>query len=570
MKMPFTRRHFLKASTLATGAGLAAPLWLSRALAAGASPAVDAKPARFILDMVQYNPGEPIFETPFADPQVIQKMGSNGKVYYMFDAPTLAVDWEAVDPDIFPKGSPGREWVDAKAARIDAEHAACKAAGIKAYANPDLMVLPKSLVEKYGMQTTCRDVQNPQTQKFLRLLIGQVFDRFPNLDGLVMRIGETYLQDAPFHTGGMNNKTNVDNTIIPLIQLLRDEICVKRNKELVFRTWYAFDVNLDTYLKVSAAIEPDPNLVFSVKHCEGDFHRGNPFSKIIGQGRIPQIIEVQCAREYEGKGAYPNYVANGVIEEFEEHRLHPTNSKFHSVGEFARQSPLFAGIWTWSRGGGWQGPSIKNELWCDLNAWVMAQWAHDPQQPEESVFNRYATEKLALDDADVKKFRRLALLSAEAVLRGSVDTMSDISPEWTRDDGIMRPILPADPVKLKRVLDEKDEAVKLWEDILALAKEINFQDAKTKDYAVISAEYGLHLYQIFQAAFHLQAVGVNGDKDDLKTWLAAYDKAWADYRLLPGKSDQCATLYKEGKALKTGREGIDQVVAEFRKAAEAK
>jgi hypothetical protein len=123
---------------------------------------------------------------------------------------------------------------------------------------------------------------------------------------------------------------------------------------------------------------------------------------------------------------------------------------------------------------------------------------------------------------------------------------------------------------LKRVLDEKDEAVKLWEEILALAKEINFQDAKTKDYAIISAEYGLHLYQIFQAAFHLQAVGVNGDKDDLKTWLAAYDKAWADYRLLPGKSDQCATLYKEGKALKTGREGIDQVVAEFRKAAEAK
>src|ERR1017187_10111270 len=88
----------------------------------------------------------------------------------MFDAPTLAVNWESVDPDIFPKSSSGREWVAAKAARIDAQHATCKAARVKAYANPDLIVLPKSLVEKYGMQQTSHGVPDPQTQKFLRLL----------------------------------------------------------------------------------------------------------------------------------------------------------------------------------------------------------------------------------------------------------------------------------------------------------------------------------------------------------------------------------------------------------------
>jgi len=38
MKTPFTRRNFLKTSTLAAGAGLSAPAWLSRALAGGGSP----------------------------------------------------------------------------------------------------------------------------------------------------------------------------------------------------------------------------------------------------------------------------------------------------------------------------------------------------------------------------------------------------------------------------------------------------------------------------------------------------------------------------------------------------
>jgi len=309
----------------------------------------------------------------------------------------------------------------------------------------DMVLFPKRLVEKYALEKTMGDPKNPQTDKFLRLLMAQMFDRFPDLDGLVVRIGETYLHDAPYHQGTIQNNTDAQKTIIPLVQLLRDEICAKRKKQLIFRTWYCFDANLITYQAVSDAVEPDPNLIFSVKHCEGDFHRGNPFSKIIGAGRHPQIIEVQCAREYEGKGAYPNYIAHGVIEGFEEHQLNPSQGKFNSIGAFARQSPLFAGVWTWSRGGGWDGPYVKNELWCELNAWVMAQWARDPRQSEEAVFNRFAEEKLGLKGSDVGKFRKLCLLSADAVLRGKTGTRRELSPWWSRDDGINRPALPANP-----------------------------------------------------------------------------------------------------------------------------
>lgn len=495
-------------------------------------------------------------------------MGYNGKVYFLFDAPTIAINWESVDPDIFPKGSPGRAWVDAKAAQIDRQQAACKAAGIKAYAMADLVLFPKALVAKYKMETTYGDPRDPQTDKFLRAMIGQMFDRFPDLEGLVVRIGETYLQDAPFHQGHILDKGNAEKTIVPLMNLLREEVCVRRDKKLVFRSWMSFDTSLDTYLKVSAAVEPHPNLVLGVKHCEGDFHRGNPFSKVLGKGRHPQLIEVQCAREYEGKGAYPNYIANGVIEGFEEHRLTMPPDALKSIQELAQKQPdLFAGIWTWTRGGGWAGPFIKNELWCDLNAWVMARWAGNPAQLEETVFNRYATERLGLKGRDVAKFRRLCLLSAEAVLRGKTTTRRDISPWWSRDDGINRHEVPNDPEKRQRVLEEKAEAVKMWEEIVRLAGEIHFRDPATKDYALISSQYGLRLYRIYQAVCELAAA--ENDPKKLRHWLKIYDEAWTEYRRLPAGSAQCASLYHEKSAPKGPvGEGLEKWIPRVRKIAQ--
>lgn len=420
------------------------------------------------------------------------------------------------------------------------------------------------------MEQTFGNPSDRQTAKFLRLLVNQVFDRFPSLDGLVVRIGETYLQDAPYHAGAIQNKKDAEQTIIPLVRLLREEICVKHDKQLVFRTWLSFDNKPDAYLAVDAAVEPHTNLFFAVKHCEGDFHRGNPFSRVIGLGRHRQIIEVQCAREYEGKGAYPNYVAHGVIEGFEEHRLATNQNRCNSIGAFARQSPLFGGIWTWSRGGGWDGPYIKNELWCELNAWVMAQWACAPRQPEESVFNRFAQEKLGLKGDDVKKFRRLCLLSADAVLRGKSGIHQELSPWWSRDDGINRPALPADPAVRTSIAAQQREAVEMWQEMVKLASEIHFVDQDTADYVKVSACYGLDLYKIYQAYMDLNLAGLNADPAMLKALLKTYDKAWEDYRELAATHTNCPSLYQEHGARFGPGDGIEKVVAEFRRKAEAK
>jgi hypothetical protein len=492
------------------------------------------RPARIILDMVHNNPGEEPFDTHYNDPKLLKQLGYTGKVFELFEAAQFGIDWSSVDPALFPAGSDERKWIEAKAAELDRLYAATKAAGLEVYCHTDMVVLPRKLVEKYQL-TDFGDLSKPETQRILRLGVREMFTRFPQLDGLVIRIGETYLQGAPFHVGQIQNNTDPQRTIIPLMKLLREEVCEKLGKKIIFRSWRSFDTNPEAYMAVSDGVEPHPNLCIVVKHCENDFHRGNPFSRVLGMGRHPQLVEVQCQREYEGKGAYPNYVMRGVIEGFEEHH-----------GESVRkawENPLLVGISTWSRGGGWKGPYLQNELWCDLNVFVIAKWAQNPNRTEEEVFNEFATDVLKLDADDAKKFRRLALLSADAVYRGKRSTKNDIQPSWTRDQYIGKPPLPKDAKSWHAFLQEKDDAVAMWKEIDQLAREIRFPDAATKEYAAVSARYGLDLYRIYCAGFHLAALPPDAEKAKLREWIAEYDDAWSDYKALKAGHPNCATLY---------------------------
>ena len=496
-------------------------------------------PLPLILDMVHHNPGGERYKSAFNSPEYLKQSGFNGKVYYLFDSPMLAITWDSVDPEICPEGSEYRKWVEKKAADLHAKFAACKKAGIKVYAMSDLILLPKTLVDMKNLKDVLGNPANPEIEKYLRLALRQVFRDFPDFDGLVVRIGETYLQDAPYFYGKIDKKTDPEKTIIPLLKILRDEVCVKAGKTLIFRTWLSFDTKLGTYMIVSNAIEPHPNLYISIKHCEGDFHRSNPFSKVLGKGRHKEIIEVQCAREYEGKGAYPNYIAHGVIDGFEEHQ---DLKGIKSIKELWETGKLY-GVWTWSRGGGWNGPYIKDEMWCDLNAWVMAQWANHPEESEETIFYRYAEEKLSLSKEDAAKFRKLALLSEEAVVRGRNSLEHDMMPFWTRDEGIGWPRIIGDR---ERNCKEKDEAVAMWQEIVELAKSIKWKDQHTANFAISSSLYGLYLYEIYRALVYMEDCEYRKDKAGVKKWIAEYDKAWEKYNALSEKyPDVLATLYKK-------------------------
>ncbi len=568
--------------------------------------------SRFILDMVHHNPGEAAFRSAFSDPAHLSGYGFNGQVFKHINC---VATYAAAGVNCFPAGSPEREWLDRFTPGIEREIAAAKACGLKVFYHVDLFVLPKRLVDHFR-----EEICDPETGRILldrsrtlelhRILFDELTSRFPEVDGYIVRVGETYLFDTPFHVGNgpvprvgpawtptylyqetIGGRQPSDprwtaalaDAYVSLIRFLREEVCVRHGRQLFFRTWDIFPDKLhasaEHYLDVTGRIEPHPGLAFSIKHTALDFWRRVKVNQCLGQGAHPQIIEVQCQREYEGKGAYPNYVMAGVIDGFEENEC--------PLGVRALlKDPKILGVYSWSRGGGWYGPYIGDELWPDLNAFVLARFVKDPARSEEEIFCDYAVQVLGLSAEDAVRFRRLCLLSAEAVLRGRYCESFDrvlkeaVLPvaNWMRDDRlggrhqldvVLRYL--QERGLLDEALSEKAGAVAIWEDIVALAGEIRWPDPARAEFVRISAGYGLRLFGIVHAGWRVLAAGTEGDQsghyDRAKILSAAeaYRSAWASYRELAA-SPQCPSLYEGRYFGLPGEEaepGLDESVEHY-------
>ncbi|WP_205670011.1 MULTISPECIES: hypothetical protein [unclassified Amycolatopsis] len=546
------------------------------ALAATAGTAfADPRPGRrlpFLLDMVQNNPGEPLFSSRFNDPATLKSYGYDGQVINEFTPPQTATTFETFDERIFPAGSPGRAWVEATAKKIDAHIARAHAAGIAAYFFTDIIVLPKRLVELYGDQILDSQgrisFDRPLTQQIHRLMLREICARFPGLDGIVVRTGETYVQNVPFHTGN-NPITNGATSHLTLLGILRDELCVRAGKRVFYRTWSTGSDKLtsdpDFYREVTDQVETHENLVFSIKHTAKDFWRTIPFNRTVGVGKHRQIIEVECQREYEGKGAFPNYVIDGVVNGFEEFRTQPRTGPI-GLAEVA-DNPIIAGIWTWSRGGGWRGPYLQNELWCDLNTWVIARWTRDTGLGEEGAFTEYATTRLGFHGDQVRRFRRLALLSAAAVLRGHYSVVHPMGRlMWTRDQflGGSDKDLTSDYAaivaagRVEPVLAEKAEAARMWDEIVALSGTLPLRNHADRTYLRVSARYGQSWHRVVHHGWEVMLRGYAGahDKAAMRYHLARYDAEWQRWQRLAKTEPSCATLYQPYSFGPKGPDGL--------------
>ena len=573
---------------------------------------------KFILDMVHHNPGEPPFKSRFLDPAHLADYGFNGQVFKHINC---VATFAASGVDCFPAGSPERDWLEAFTPGLEREITNAKKNGLKVFYHVDLFVLPKRLVEHFKSeicdpQTGRISLDRPKTLELHAILFDELTARFPQVDGYIIRVGETYLFDTPHHVGNspipkvgpawtpnylyaetLAGRPPVEprwspsqaDAYVTLLRFLREEVCVKHGRQIFFRTWDIFPdklhASLPHYLDVTDRVEPHPKLAFSIKHTALDFWRHTKVNECLTQGSHPQIIEVQCQREYEGKGAYPNYVMDGVINGFEE------NARKTGLRDLVSH-PNILGVYAWSRGGGWYGPYIENELWPDLNAFVLAKFIENPARSEEGIFLDYATQRLGLQNGDVNRFRELCLLSARAVLKGRHCAAFDgalnesVLPTacWMRDDRL------GGRHQLAEVLDylhdknlgaeallEKAEAVRLWERVALLADKIRWRDPATAEFASVSAQYGLKLFRVVHAGWRVMLAGHALEKKpavpdaELGSALAAFDAAWADYAALVARPG-CPTLYTGNYFNLPGQpevSGLAASVEHFRKLAAA-
>ena len=545
------------------------------------------EPLPYILDMVHDNPGEEAIDSKYTDPEYLRKCGFTGMVPQWYIQ--CGITYDSFVENIIPEGSKEREWILEKQAFIHEKMVQATRANIPVYPFTDMFVIPTLLMNKYRSEivgdNNKPDIHKPLTQELIRIQLREIFKTFPEVDGIVIRFGETYLQNTPYHSGNNPNKENVKGSDgistdtlgiqghSKLLDILREEVCVKLNKKVFYRTWDFgwLHTNRERYLKITDAVEPHPNLIFSIKYTNGDFHRMTPFNQTLGCGNHPYIVEFQGQPEYIGKGAFPVYMFGGMLRGYEE------NQEFFPNGmQDLKYDPHFVGIWTWSRGGGWRGPYIKNELFCDINTRAASLWATNRSLSEAEVL--YSTlSTLGVKRKSIKDFIRILNLSEKGVLRGHYTKFanSGFNVWWTRDQfisdaGSLNEMIECavrgtHGLNKEKVLNEKMEGVVMWKEIEKLSRKIRMKNPVDEEYVRVGATYGRILHEIYAELFHIYIylkeyelrdelfIDFTLEKENLRHCIMHYDSLWEEFKCLEATHGAvCASLYEPNGFAQSG------------------
>jgi hypothetical protein len=517
-----------------------------------------AEQGRFLmlLNMVHHNPGEPPFVTRYDEPGYLKQLGYSGQI------PKLSIQCGLTYDKAFPGvlSEPGEErmWIECHAHSVRLKIENARNQGMPLYPFTDVLVVPISLWEKLGDQMKVDDrlsIRSEMTQKVMRAQVEELFRRYPDLDGITLRHGETYLHDTPHHRGTSPVRTPEEHTI--LIDLLREEICVKRNKTLIYRTWDfgKMHTNVDYYTKATDQVDPHPKLFFSIKHVNADFIRGLSFNTTLGRGKHQQIVEVSVNQAgLYGRCSHPYYIGKGVIEGWKE--MKSPKGLRSLLGDRKIQ-----GIWIWCWGDGWVGPYIGNELWNNINEYVIRKWTMDPTKSEEVYFKEFARKTLGLQGEDLRNFRKLMMLATDATYLGQQSPVSRVSDWWCRDH-YLTAVNVDGQVKTGKVdacIAEKEKAVAMWKEAERLGAQITLKDPRDTEFMRVSTTYGRIKYQVIEQLWRIQLMlaeeRINKqplNQEAARAAVSAYEKAYEQWRQLKRDNPCCPTLYVDHESVHCG------------------
>lgn len=550
----------------------------------------------FVHDMVHDNPGLVKYQSAYNNPKFLRERGYDGKTFDLFNCAQYGLLWDKLTQkygreQIFPEGSKEREWVLTRRDELKKLYQEATDEGLAVSFMMDIIVFPIALTKIYPEILNAEgriDIALPMTKELIGEMFDEMFEVFPQIKGIYIRYGEVYTgkkYGEPYHTGHYPILGGEEYHLY-LINILQEIVCNKHKREIYYRTWGfgEFQYNRELYLSISDRIPVNDKFYFCIKHTSGDFQRCTVFNQSLNCGKHNQIVEVQAAREYEGKGAYPNYIADGVINGFEELSWVMPNDKSRCLKDVLnKENSKIKGVWTWSRGGGWDGPYVNgkngikgevvvkegSELWCDLNAYVISHWVKDTSKTDKDYVLQYAREVLQMTDKDCDTFYQLCVLSAKAVLLGRGCNTPNFAWNvfWTRDQNI-NPGFFYQNVKAafewdggKELLAEKRKSVELWAQIVSLAETIT--SGRDNQFIRVSCKYGYYLFSLFETMFKANVYALQ--KKEVKTLLDKYENLWNEWKELKENYLCCPTLYaKEDENQRLigneGNRGFDSVM----------
>ena len=216
-------------------------------------------------------------------------------------------------------------------------------------------------------------------ESFLSELLETFFTDFPEVAGVIVRIGEADGKDvhgeflSELHLKRPMEVNRFLKALLPIFE--------KHQRKLIFRTWTvgAYRVgdlmwHRGTFERVLKGLEDNPALVISMKYGESDFFRYLSLNKNFFHTRVAKIVELQTRREYEGCGEYPSFTG-WEYERFARELAHAQN---------------VVGLMVWCQTGGWvpfrRLAFLQTEaVWTELNTFVTLRVFKNRQLVEEAV-----------------------------------------------------------------------------------------------------------------------------------------------------------------------------------------
>ena len=477
------------------------------------------------------NPGEPPTTSRYNDPAALKALGYNGLVLYA----TTALSGIVQADDITDREL--RHWVRKAMDHTEQDIRRARDAGLDTYLSYDVLVLPTDVVDRHRDTMSCTTggppVLCPASDEALAhsmAALDAMLRAFPDAAGIVLRFGDTDARRLP-HLAGNDiysphcarcSQLGRADRVVRVIESAFDAVVAKRNKRLIVRAWNVrpggfHDVQdlADRIAKRLPGDAADDRLVLSFKFTHTDFwryQRWNP-SSLACHGR-PILYELQCQREYEGKGAVPNWQVplwrDGLTSSEESNAKHSPDEKIAGLAGACKRANV-AGVMAWVRGGGWGGPFIQDETWIDANAYAAPRLAQDPSLTLETLALDWARVRLGFGEDLAQRIAQVLLHSADAARCAfymGPFAAAKASPwhpaaDWLSDDlldadACWRMIQHIKPDQLAEVVEEKKQAAAQVEkdrnDLQHLASKLNEQN-KTLDKLINSLTYTLSLYE---------------------------------------------------------------------------
>lgn len=364
------------------------------------------------------NPGEPKAASRYRDPRVLRELGYNGLVLYE----TTGLSGIRGPDDV----SPGemRHWVEQQFAQTRQTIERATQAGLDVFVTYDALSLPRHVVSQNVDAFTCR--RRPETicpasdaaiERSAAALDAMLI-QFPEVRGVVLRFGDSDAGRLPWLIGNdlylphcpRCSRLGRADRIANLLAQFHALVVGRHGRTLIARAWNLRPGGMHDSVEICGQLRDrlpgeagDGRFILAFKFTHTDFWRyqlWNPPSLTFGDR--PILYELQCQREFEGKGSIPNW----QVPLWRDGHPEVEGDAVHGLAEVARKVNV-AGLLAWVRGGGWGGPFVKDETWIDANVRSVPRLADQPTVSAEVLANQWIAADLGLVDDEAAAMRQV-------------------------------------------------------------------------------------------------------------------------------------------------------------------